>query len=105
MAKKKRRKKRLLDYIHGFGPPGRRVGCCSGDPAKRAGGGVRIGDYTADELELLRAVARFRSATGRVPTTASEVLSLVKGLGYRKAVRVTASGTTIAAEGSRDGGN
>ena len=42
-------------------------------------------DYTADELELMRAIEAYKQRSGRMFPTWSEVLEVVHGLGYRKA--------------------
>lgn len=41
-------------------------------------------EYTDDELELLRAVDRYKTRTGRRFPSVTEILSVVKSLGYRK---------------------
>ncbi len=41
-------------------------------------------DYSADELELLRAMDRYKARTGRMFPTYCEVLGVLRGLGYRK---------------------
>jgi hypothetical protein len=43
-------------------------------------------DYTADELDLLRAVEDWKKRTRRQFPTVTEILALVVGLGYAKAV-------------------
>jgi hypothetical protein len=40
--------------------------------------------YDDDEAEFLRAVERYRDRTGRRFPTLSELLAVLKGLGYRK---------------------
>ena len=51
------------------------------DPAKTAGSY----DLDADTLEFIHAINRFKAETGRPFPTWSEVLSIFKGLGYRRA--------------------
>jgi hypothetical protein len=41
-------------------------------------------DYTADEVEFLRAIDRYRRARGRPHPTCREVLAVLVSLGYRK---------------------
>jgi hypothetical protein len=45
-------------------------------------------DYSADEMEFLRAVEEYKRRSGRMFPTWSEVLEVVRGLGYgKRAVR------------------
>jgi hypothetical protein len=48
-------------------------------------------DYTADEMEFLRAVEEYKRRSGRMFPTWSEVLEVVRGLGYAKAGGVGAA--------------
>ena len=41
-------------------------------------------DYSADEVEFLRAVEEYKRRSGRMFPTWSEVLEVVRGLGYAK---------------------
>jgi hypothetical protein len=41
-------------------------------------------DYSDDERELLLAMERYKRATGKKFPTYTEVLSVLRGLGYRK---------------------
>jgi len=50
------------------------------DPAKSAGGY----DLDADTLEFIHAVNRFKAETGRPFPTWSEILGILRGLGYSK---------------------
>ena len=40
-------------------------------------------DYGADEVEFMRAVERYKQRTGRLFPTCSELLEVVRSLGYR----------------------
>ncbi|MFM7207720.1 MAG: hypothetical protein ACKO4T_13745 [Planctomycetaceae bacterium] len=42
-------------------------------------------DYAADELEFMQAIDRYKRATGRMFPTCSEVLEVVRSLGYQRA--------------------
>ena len=42
-------------------------------------------DYSLDELEFLRAMERFKRERGRSYPSCSEVLQVVRGLGYQQA--------------------
>lgn len=42
-------------------------------------------DYTDDELEFLKAIEAFKKSSGRQFPTWSEVLTVLRGLGYTKA--------------------
>jgi hypothetical protein len=44
-------------------------------------------DYAADEIEFMQAIERYKRTSGRMFPTCSEVLEVVRSLGY---VRVTA---------------
>ena len=44
-------------------------------------------DYAADEIEFMQAIERYKRASGRMFPTCSEVLEVVRSLGY---VRVAA---------------
>lgn len=41
-------------------------------------------DYTADEVEFMQAVERYKRCTGRAFPTCSELLEVVRSLGYRR---------------------
>lgn len=41
-------------------------------------------DYGADELEFMQALDRYKRASGRMFPTCSEVLEVVRSLGYAK---------------------
>jgi len=41
-------------------------------------------DYAADELEFMQALDRYKRASGRMFPTCSEVLEVVRSLGYAK---------------------
>lgn len=59
----------------------RRAGDRRTDPSKTVGGY----DLDAETLEFIHAVARFKEQTGRPFPTWSEVLGILRGLGWRKA--------------------
>ena len=40
--------------------------------------------YTTDEVEFMNALAEFKRKTGRTFPTCSEILSVLRGLGYEK---------------------
>lgn len=46
--------------------------------------GVEDGDYTADELEFLKALDQYKRLHHRPHPTWAEVLAVAKSLGYRK---------------------
>lgn len=41
-------------------------------------------DYAPDELEFMQALDRYKRATGRMFPTCSEILEVVRSLGYAK---------------------
>lgn len=41
-------------------------------------------DYSADELEFMRAIEEYKATRNRPYPTWSEVLAIARGLGYRK---------------------
>lgn len=41
-------------------------------------------DYTEDEVEFMRALDSYKRASGRMFPTCSEILEVVRGLGYAK---------------------
>ena len=41
-------------------------------------------DYSADELEFMGAMQRYKAGTGRMFPTLSETLEVLRGLGYEK---------------------
>jgi len=43
-------------------------------------------NYTSDEVEFMNALADFKRASGRMFPTCSEILGVLKGLGYEKVV-------------------
>ena len=57
-------------------------------------------DYTADEIEFMQALDAYKRNSGRMFPTCSEILEVVKSLGYRK---VTASVAGCEPCGSADG--
>ncbi len=57
-------------------------------------------DYSADEIEFMRALDEYKRASGRMFPTCSEVLEVIRSLGYQKASPVDE--TTEAAGDSSD---
>lgn len=43
-------------------------------------------DYSNDEVEFMRAVDRYKRSTGRMFPTTSELLEVLRSLGYTKVV-------------------
>lgn len=43
-------------------------------------------DYAADEVEFMQALDRYKRSTGRMFPTCSEILEVVRSLGYERAV-------------------
>ncbi|MDR3183137.1 MAG: hypothetical protein LBT89_09510 [Planctomycetaceae bacterium] len=43
-----------------------------------------IQDYAADEIEFMNALAEYKRSSGRVFPTCSEILAVLKALGYNK---------------------
>ena len=41
-------------------------------------------DYNGDEIEFMRALDSYKRASGRMFPTCSEILEVIRGLGYRK---------------------
>jgi len=54
-------------------------------------------DYTADEIEFMQALDAYKRANGRMFPTCSEILEVIRNLGY---VRVTPGGQPIVTEDS-----
>jgi hypothetical protein len=52
-------------------------------------------DYTDDEVEFMHALDAYKRSSGRMFPTCSEVLEVLKGLGYQKA-RLAAAGASAA---------
>ncbi len=46
-------------------------------------------DYTDDEVEFMHAMDRYKRASGRMFPTCSEVLEVIRSLGYEKQTRAT----------------
>jgi hypothetical protein len=68
--------------------------------ARRQPGGARTGsrrrhidpttcerDYTEDEVEFMRALDSYKRTHGRMFPTCSEILEVIRGLGYEKVAR------------------
>lgn len=49
-------------------------------------------DYTLDEIEFMQALERYKSSSGRKFPTCSEILEVVRSIGYQKVVQVNVSG-------------
>jgi len=47
-------------------------------------------DYAAEELEFMQALDQYKRSSGRMFPTCSEVLEVLKSLGYRRDVVATA---------------
>lgn len=47
-------------------------------------------DYTDDEVEFMHALDRYKRTSGRMFPTCSEVLEVIRGLGYEKRTAPTA---------------
>ncbi len=56
----------------------------SRDGPWRTADGCPTEDYNADQLEFMRALDKYKRDKGRPFPTSSEVLEVLKGLGYRK---------------------
>lgn len=48
-------------------------------------------DYEADEIEFMRALEHYKRVSGRMFPTCSEVLEVVKSLGYRRTTAACAT--------------
>lgn len=48
-------------------------------------------DYTLDEIEFMQALERYKSSSGRKFPTCSEILEVVRSIGYQKVVLMNAS--------------
>ncbi len=47
-------------------------------------------DYSADEVEFMNALSEYKRSSGRMFPTCSEILEVLKDLGYEKCVRLSA---------------
>lgn len=56
-------------------------------------------DYTADEIEFMRAMDEYKRRSGRMFPTCSEILEVIRSLGYTK-IRVEQSGEKASAGAS-----
>jgi hypothetical protein len=57
-------------------------------------------DYTQDEVEFMNAMEAYKRASGRMFPTCSEVLEVIRGLGYTRPNMVTESiATPVSTEG------
>ncbi|MDP6443616.1 MAG: hypothetical protein QF805_07460 [Pirellulaceae bacterium] len=55
-------------------------------------------DYTQDEIEFMHALDEYKRASGRMFPTCSEILEVIRGLGYAKINDPTASVSISAPE-------
>ncbi len=53
-------------------------------------------DYSQDELDFMRAMDEYKRANGRMFPTCSEILEVVRTLGYEKRPTVPADGTCMS---------
>jgi hypothetical protein len=53
-------------------------------------------DYTSDEVEFMDAMDKYKRASGRMFPTCSEILEVIRGLGYEKSANRPASFMTAA---------
>lgn len=51
-------------------------------------------DYSADEVEFMDALDKYKRASGRMFPTCSEILEVIRGLGYAKAESGPTNGMT-----------
>ena len=56
-------------------------------------------DYTNDEVEFMDALDKYKRASGRMFPTCSEILEVIRGLGYEKAGNRQTNGMTAAIDG------
>ena len=55
-------------------------------------------DYSGEEIEFMHALDRYKRASGRMFPTCSEVLEVIRGLGYAKVNPQTQTATEDAAD-------
>jgi hypothetical protein len=55
-------------------------------------------DYTADELEFMQALERYKKSSGRKFPTCSEILEVVRSLGYQRPVHAQSSSDSESME-------
>lgn len=55
-------------------------------------------DYTEDEVEFMRALEQYKRTSGRMFPTCSEVLEVLRGLGYEKRHAATSEPTVEEAQ-------
>jgi hypothetical protein len=53
-------------------------------------------DYTDDEVEFMNALDHYKRASGRMFPTCSEILEVIRGLGYEKRPAVAAEAANTA---------
>jgi hypothetical protein len=56
-------------------------------------------DYSTEEIEFMRALDAYKRSSGRAFPTCSEILEVIRGLGYRRVADV-ASLRDLVAEGA-----
>jgi hypothetical protein len=54
-------------------------------------------DYSADEVEFMGALENYKRANGRMFPTCSEILEVIRGLGYTKSVTAAQVDATVDA--------
>ena len=54
-------------------------------------------DYSADEIEFMQAMDAYKRANGRMFPTCSEILEVIRELGYQKATGIAQSTETMEA--------
>ncbi len=53
-------------------------------------------DYTDEEIEFMHAMDRYKRASGRMFPTCSEVLEVLRGLGYQRSTETANNASTIS---------
>lgn len=59
-------------------------------------------DYSADELEFMQALEQYKKTSGRKFPTCSEILEVVRSLGYQRPVLAQSSASTCSGDASLD---
>lgn len=55
-------------------------------------------DYSAEEIDFMRALDAYKRSSGRAFPTCSEILEVIRGLGYRRVDAVASRCDLVAAE-------
>ncbi len=55
-------------------------------------------DYNTDEIEFMQAMDEYKQSSGRMFPTCSEILEVLKGLGYQKTSRAVACPIPVATD-------